>query len=184
MSGSLTDRQQRFAAEYLVDLNATQAAIRAGYSERTAESQGSRLLRNVKVLQAIAQGKAARSKRVEIDQDRVLRQAAAIAFGRITDIAEWDEHGVRLRRSSLLTDDELAPIAAVEQLAGMDRGEGEEVSRPRIKVKCVDRVRALELLMRHLGMLRDEVKVTGLEGLTDAIWQARQRYRPPAEDGQ
>ncbi len=68
----LTPKQACFVEEYLVDLNATQAAIRAGYSEKTADQQGSRLLANVKVAAAITKAQAKRSERTEIDQDFVL----------------------------------------------------------------------------------------------------------------
>ncbi len=68
----LTAKQDLFCKEYLVDLNATQAAVRAGYSERTAKSQGARLLTNVDVAERIQQLMTERSKRVEIDADWVL----------------------------------------------------------------------------------------------------------------
>ena len=68
----LNDRQQRFVAEYLVDLNATQAAIRAGYSEKTAQPQSARLLSKVMVKEAVAIGQAEKAKRTEITQDYVL----------------------------------------------------------------------------------------------------------------
>lgn len=71
--GKLTPRQGRFVEEYLKDLNATQAAIRAGYSAKTADVQGPRLLGNVRVGAAIAAGKAARTKRAELSADWVLR---------------------------------------------------------------------------------------------------------------
>lgn len=69
---SLTPKQQRFVEEYLVDLNATQAAIRAGYSEKTAHSQGSRLLENVEISKAVAAAFASRSERVQVTQDWVI----------------------------------------------------------------------------------------------------------------
>ena len=69
----MTPRKQRFVDEYLVDLNATQAAIRAGYSARTAEQQGPRLLGNVEIAQAVQAAQQARSHRVLINQDDVLR---------------------------------------------------------------------------------------------------------------
>lgn len=75
---SLTDKQEMFCREYLVDLNATQAAIRAGYSHKTACEQGARLLANVKVQQRIAELKAERNERVKIDADYVLRQAVKL----------------------------------------------------------------------------------------------------------
>jgi hypothetical protein len=73
MLRQLTPRQSRFVDEYLVDLNATQAAIRAGYSARTANEQGPRLLVNVGVATAIQAAQEVRSQRVRITQDDVLR---------------------------------------------------------------------------------------------------------------
>jgi phage terminase small subunit len=69
----ITPKQKRFVEEYLVDLNATQAAVRAGYSARTAEQQGARLLGNVKVAAAIQVAQSARSERLRLTQDDVLR---------------------------------------------------------------------------------------------------------------
>ena len=77
---ALTPRQQRFVDEYLVDLNATQAAVRAGYSKRTAEQQGPRLLGNVGVAAAIAARMKVRSERLDIQADNVLQAIAKIAF--------------------------------------------------------------------------------------------------------
>ena len=86
----LTEKQQRFVEEYLVDLNATQAAIRAGYSVKTADVQGSRMLGNVKVQSAIGEAMALRSRRTGINQDRVVLELAKIAFVKITDIVNSD----------------------------------------------------------------------------------------------
>jgi len=71
----MTPKQETFVREYLIDLNATQAAIRAGYSERTAEQQGSRLLSNAKVAEAVAAGKSERAAKLDIDALWVLREA-------------------------------------------------------------------------------------------------------------
>jgi len=78
MNSKITPRQQRFVEEYLVDLNATQAAIRAGYSSKTAHSAGPRLLANVDVAAAIEKAKQARSEETNIDSVWVLRQAVEI----------------------------------------------------------------------------------------------------------
>ncbi len=75
---SLTPKQARFVEEYLVDLNATQAAIRAGYSAKTAYSQGERLLRNVEVAAAVAEAKPARSERTKINQDWVIERLVGV----------------------------------------------------------------------------------------------------------
>lgn len=76
---TLTDKRRRFVEEYLVDLNATQAAVRSGYSERTANEQGARLLANASVAEAIAAAQAKRSVRTQITADRALEEVWAIA---------------------------------------------------------------------------------------------------------
>ena len=77
---SLTAKQAAFACEYLVDMNATQAASRAGYSRKTAASQGERLLRNVEVRQAIDAGLNSRATKTGVTTERVLRERARLAF--------------------------------------------------------------------------------------------------------
>ena len=77
---ALNDKQQRFVDEYLKDLNATQAAIRAGYSAKTAYAIAEKLLRKVEIQQAVQDAKKARSERTEINQDRVLQELARLAF--------------------------------------------------------------------------------------------------------
>lgn len=77
---ALTPKQKRFCEEYLIDLNATQAAIRAGYSPKTAEQTASRLLRNVKVQEYIAKRQKELSRSTEITQERVIKELALIAF--------------------------------------------------------------------------------------------------------
>lgn len=85
---ALNDKQRRFVNEYLVDLNATQAAIRAGYSAKTANEQGARLLAHVSVKELLAERMDAREKRTEITQDSVMRDIEAVkrdAMQAITD---------------------------------------------------------------------------------------------------
>ena len=96
----LNDRQCRFVAEYLVDLNATQAAIRSGYSAATANQIGARLLANVKVAAAIAEAQAARSRRTEVTADRVVLELARVAFGDPRRVMSWGPGGVKLRPSA------------------------------------------------------------------------------------
>lgn len=78
---ALTAKQQRFCDEYLIDLNATQAAIRAGYSEKTATAQGSRLLTNVDVKSYIGERMAEKEKSLIADQDEVLKYLTAVLRG-------------------------------------------------------------------------------------------------------
>ena len=88
----LTAKQQRFIEEYLIDLNATQAAIRAGYSVKTANEQGSQLLAKLSIQQAIAEKMAERSKRTGVNQDRVVLELAKIALNQIA--ARWPAKAV------------------------------------------------------------------------------------------
>ena len=81
----LTPKQERFCEEYLIDLNATQAAIRAGYSANTAREQGAQNLSKLNIQEKIAELQAERSKRTEITQDRVVKELAAMAFAKLGD---------------------------------------------------------------------------------------------------
>jgi len=99
----MTDRRYRFVDEYLLDLNATQAAIRAGYSPKTADVQGARLLANVKVKSSIAARMAERAKRLEITQDSVMRDIEAIK----RDAMQQNERGIMSNHSAALKAAEL-----------------------------------------------------------------------------
>ena len=156
---ALTAKQQRFVDEYLIDLNATQAAIRVGYSKKTADQQASRLLTNVKVREYLAQRQADRANRTEITQDMVLKELAKIGFSDIRKIVRWGEtqvrmvdgeddgpedmvpyHGLALIDSAEVDDSTAAAIAEVSQ------------SRDGLKVKLHDKKGALVDIGRHLGM--------------------------------
>lgn len=152
----LTPKKQRFVEEYLVDLNATQAAIRAGYSAKTAASQGERLLRNVEIQAAIQAAMKARQERTEITQDRVLAELAKIAFGDQRAVMEWGPSGVKLRDSKSLTDAEAAIVSEVSESVTAAGGT--------LKLKTHDKVGALKLLGEHLGMFKQRVELTGKDG--------------------
>lgn len=137
----LNDRQERFVDEYLVDLNATAAAKRAGYSEKTARSQGQRLLTNVDIQAAIQKRQARLRGKLEITQERVLEELAAIAFANGTDFATINRNGlVRLIPTDDLPEDKKKAVASIK--------EGQYGT----EVKLHDKVKALELLGRHLGV--------------------------------
>ena len=89
MKPTLTPRQERFAAEYSKDLNATQAAIRAGYSPQSARTQAADLLTNPNIASAIAEAQAARSRRTEVTADRVVLELARVAFGDPRRVMSW-----------------------------------------------------------------------------------------------
>lgn len=146
----LTEKQKQFVCEYLIDLNATQAAIRAGYSAKTADQQGSRMLANVKVQQAISQAMAERSRRTGINQDRVVLELARMALVKMTDIV--DSHG-QIKEDA--TDDDLACIESIKYKKS-ESDSGTSVER---EVRIGSKLKALELLGKHLGMWNDKLDV-------------------------
>jgi phage terminase small subunit len=180
----LTAKQKIFVAEYLIDLNATQAAIRAKYSEKTAEQMGHQLLKKTLVQQAIREAMKNREQRTQITQDRVLNELSKIAFANGTDFAslvtgtkkkkvwndetqEYDEldveeQFVRFVDTDSLPPDKKAAVAAIKE------------TRYGMAVESHDKVKALELIGKHLGMFKEKVELTGeiktnpFEGLTEA----------------
>lgn len=153
----LPPRQQRFVNEYLIDLNATQAAIRAGYSAKTADVQGPRLLGNVGVAAAIAKAQAKRSERTGITADRVLQELARIGFSDLRKAVSWSGGTVELKSSAELDDDTAAAVAEVGQ------------TRDGVKIKLHDKQAALVSIGRHLGMFTDRTEHSGAVGVSFVI---------------
>lgn len=144
-----TNKQDLFVEEYLVDLNATQAAIRAGYSVKTAEQQGSRLLSNVKVQTKIAKAMAERSKRTGVNQDRVVLELAKIAFVNPSELIDTSTGKVLPGASP----DDLACIQSVK-VKRTTKGKNAIEER---EVRVHDKIKALEKLGQHLGMWNDKI---------------------------
>jgi phage terminase small subunit len=150
---ALTPKQRRFAAEYLIDLNATQAAIRAGYSKHTASSQGERLLRKAEIRAKVAQVQA----KSELKAETVLNELVLLAR---SDIAQlYDEHG-QLKPIHEIPEEARRAIAGIEaeelfEGRGSDR---EHVGTIR-KVKLWSKPQALELLGKHLKLFTELVQV-------------------------
>ena len=140
----MTDKQDRFCEEYMIDLNATQAAIRAGYSPKTAREQAPRLLANVSIQNRIAQLQAEQSRRTGVSADRVVRELAKIAFANASDLIDPETASVKLDASR----DDLAAIQSIKVKSFGEDGLEHEV-------KLADRLRALDLLGKHLGMYKD-----------------------------
>lgn len=176
----LNAREARFCREYLIDLNATAAAQRAGYSQKTAGATGARLLKRVHVQARIQKLKADRAERVDIKADRVVQELARLGFSDIRQCFEWDEKGRgRFIPSADLDDDVAAAIAAVE----CDPGTG------KLKLKMWDKNAALLQLGRHLAMFTDNTNATtrnyvlmappGCESVED--WEA-QHGKPTGDE--
>jgi len=160
---SLTPKQQQFVAEYLVDLNATQAAIRCGYAEPTANREGSRLLSNVDIAAEIAKRTSAHAKKLDITAEKVLAAIAEIAFGDVRKMFTADGSLIRPHE----WDDETAAAVAGMDVVTTSAGEGmvEHVA----KIKRTDRLRALDMLARHHSLYNDTLKVTVTERLADRL---------------
>lgn len=157
---ALTPKQEQFCREYLIDLNATQAAIRAGYSAKTAQQQGSRLLLNVVIAARIAELKGDRAERaaakLEITADRVLEELARIGFSRVTDYMRITSDGEPAIDLSNLTDDQKAAIAEVT-VEDFTEGRGEDARDVRrVRFKLHSKPDALRDLGRHLGIFEKD----------------------------
>lgn len=158
----LTGMQEMFCREYIIDLNATQAAIRAGYSAKTAREQASRMLSNININNRIAELMKERKKRVNITADDVLINLYKMATldisdiinddGSIKPVSEWSEDW---RRS-------VGGIDVSEQNIG-----GETLTSIIKKIKGVDKLKAWELLGKHVDVQAFKEKV-GVEGSISA----------------
>jgi phage terminase small subunit len=166
---AMTPQRARFVDEYLVDLNANRAAVRAGYAASMARQAAHRFLRDPEVAAAVAEAKSARAARTRTTCDRVIEELAAIAFSDIRRVAHWSEpdadgeQELRVRGAEALDADAARAIA--------------EISRPArgaLKVKMHDKLSALNSLARHLG-LGPERAAAGAEeplsmgGLTERV---------------
>lgn len=146
----MTKKQKRFIEEYLIDLNATQAAIRAGYSPDTAYSIGNENLKKPEIKAHIDKAMAERSKRTGVNADRVVMELAKIAFVNADDVIDFKTATVKEGARP----EDMAAIQSVKvKTFGEDGLERE--------IKMADKIKTLELLGRHLGMFKDKVEVSG-----------------------
>lgn len=147
----MTKKQKLFIEEYLIDLNATKAAIRAGYSSETAYSIGSENLKKPEIRARIDKAMAERSKRTGINQDRVLQELAKIGFANIRDVVD-------LGTAKVLPQAKEEDLACIQSIKVKPNEWGIER-----EVKMYDKKAALVDIGRHLGMFKDKVEVSGLE---------------------
>lgn len=145
MEDKLNDRQEKFLQEYLVDFNATQAAIRAGYSKKTAAAAASRLLRNVKVSQRLKELQTEMYENAEIDRQEILEQLADVAFYDIHDYVEvCDGSLMKLRDIDALPPKKRRAIKTIRN------------GKYGIEIEFDSRVKSLGLLMDYFGMKKPE----------------------------
>ena len=152
--------QDRFVDEWLIDFNGTQAAIRAGYSERSARSIAGRLLTKDNIQAEISRRQKDLQRRTEVSQERVVKELARVAFADATDYVQVETRTVEkndgtelsyqtvtLTETAELSADQRAAIAGIKQGANG------------VEVKLHDKIKALELLGRHIGMFNDKLEV-------------------------
>ena len=163
--GELTLKQQRFVQEYLIDGNATQAAIRAGYSRKTAKSIATENLSKPAVQAALGQVHKDAAHRAGVTHERIMRELSRLAFTRIDEVASWQGKTLTIKDSAELSADQLAAIVEVIQTTGK--------SGSTLKVKLYSKQSALESLLKCLQALDLEARVQALE---DALGQRRNGY--------
>ena len=151
---ALTKKQKIFVDEYLIDLNATQAAIRAGYSTETAAVIGCENLIKPNIKSSIDKALAERSKRTGVNADRIILELAKIAFVNPTDVINMDEATVKGDANR----DDTAAISSVK-VKTIPTEDGNITER---EVKTYDKIKALELLGKHMGMFTDKFKIEGV----------------------
>lgn len=172
---ALTPKEHRFCEEYLIDLNATQSAIRAGYSRHTARQIGSALLSQIDVTEEIERLRTERSERTGINAEWLLKRLADEATADINDI--YGENGELLPISEwpLIWRQGLVAGVDVEIITGPD---GTEMGMVK-KIKVSDRVRRLELIGKHVGVkaFEEQIAVKGLDALADRLERAAARVK-------
>jgi phage terminase small subunit len=141
----LTPKQERFIEEYLIDLNATQAALRAGYSAKTAGAIGKENLQKPPIREEIRRRRKQQARETRITANRVLKELACIAFSDLRDFASWGSAGFVLKDSTRLPFGKSRCVALVAQSRTANGGES-------IRFKLHDKVKALKLLGEHLGL--------------------------------
>jgi phage terminase small subunit len=140
--------------EYLVDRNATQAAIRAGYSKRSAYSQGHDLLKHPEVAAAIAEGEAKLAAKTASTVDLLLAEIDALALGRMDDVLDFSGPTVRLKAASEMSEAGRRMLSAMKVRRRETTAEGGEVTVEEVvDFRLWDKLGALKLALMHRGLL-------------------------------
>ena len=172
----LKDRYERFAREYVIDLDAQRAAIAAGYSEKRAHVTGYELVANRRVSKLIEKYQTERASKLGVKAERVVEELCRLGFSNMADYMRIDEEGkpvgLDLRN---LTRDQAAAIQEISEDATGGTGDGERKLIIRTKFKLADKGANLERLGRHLGMFQDKVEHTADNALLAALVAGRRR---------
>jgi len=158
---SLNRRQKTFVQEYLVDLNATQAAIRAGYSTKTARDMGCENLTKPNIQKAIAEAIASRAAKNGMDADATMREIALLASSDMADYVRVDEGGaVQVIPLDQLPEGKTKAIRKLkERRVIKSTTEGDQVMESTLEFELYDKLKGLELLARHHSLLHDKQEI-------------------------
>lgn len=149
----MTDRQKLFCQQYLIDWNATQAAIRAGYSKKTAGKKGPDMLKVPRIKEYLDKAKAMIFAEAKVEQSRIIEELASIAFVNPRDFISWKDGVLTILDSDDVPDEIMRAIAQIE--------ESETKNGHKITIKFHSKLESITLLMRHMGMLKEEVSLSG-----------------------
>lgn len=175
----LNAMQERFVVEYCKDLNATEAAIRAGYSKKGAGQSAHKLLKNTEIKQAIAEAQKKVLERAELTAQRTLEEMRRVGFVNVQDL--FDERGDLLPIHKLPRD-VAAAIGSFEVIMKNAAGGDGKIDRV-LKVKMLDKPRVLEMLGKHFKLLSDVVQLEASDKLIEALYQGRQRAAEARKGG-
>jgi phage terminase small subunit len=153
----LSDKQKRFCKEYVIDLNATQAAIRAGYSENTARSIANQLLTKLNIQNYISELKDKIGNKLEVTAEMIADEFRKIAF---SSIAHMHNSWLDRKEFDELTDDQKACIESIKTRTRkfFDKDQGQMVEVEEIQIKLYSKISALENLGKHLGFYEQDNK--------------------------
>ena len=176
----ITDRMKKFVDEYLVDFNATQAAIRAGYSTDTANEQGSQLLARPDIRELVAEGQKEIMERTQTFQDDAVDELKVVGFSNLADFLTVKDGGiVEQKPFNELTKEQTKCIKKIKQTVRSSHSADGTILHQTavIEIELHDKLKALELLGRHLGMFNDTLRLEGALPLTISFEVA-----PPVAD--
>ena len=161
----LTAKQIRFVDEYMVDFNATQAAIRAGYSEKTANTIGAQNLAKLSIQAEISRRQKDLQRSTEVTQERVVKELARIAFANMADYLHVETQ-TRTKDDGTETTYQIVVLSETEDLSTDQRAALANVKQSvnGVEIKLHDKIKALELLGRHIGMFNDKLSLSGTDG--------------------
>lgn len=153
----LPNKRRKFVDEYVVDFNGAQAAIRAGYSPNGADRQAEFLLRIIEVKKAVEEKSAEIADRNQLKADDIINELKAIAFSKITEVVTWEDGKISIKNSNAIPE---AALCCISEISETPTKTGVKT-----KIKLHNKISALELLGKRLGLFVDKVRHEGGDGL-------------------